>query len=194
MKEKEITFLDSVDTNKVEELMNSTSTNVKYFDVTFSKVVKSYSESLDNLMSDLYVECIKTEDAPTKTLEKYYLELANMLYFMAEQLERLGIYDDMSKASAKEVYSKSYVENSGLKDVNGKSKTTIAELQALAELEAQYPMVVNNIYSRAYSTFKNKISSAQDMLSTLKRILMGRQQEMALESSGNFARGYGGNQ
>ena len=188
-REKEVTFLNSIDTDKVESLMNETDNNVVYFEQTFSKVVKSYSESLDNLMLDLYEECIKTEDAPTQTLEKYYLELANLLYFYTEKVEKLGIYDDMSKSAAKEVYSKAYLENQ-VKEVTGKNKTTVAELQATAELEAQYPMVVNNIYSRAYSTLKNKVSAAQDMLSTLKKILSGRQQELAFDT---YSRSLGGN-
>lgn len=179
-REKEVTFLNSIDTNKVESLMKETQTNVTYFEETFSKVVKSYSESLDNLMSDLYIDCIKNKDPDDKTLEQYFLELANMLYFMAEKLEQLGIYDDMSKSAAKEVYSKSYLDNQVKENLTGKNKTTVAELQATAELEAQYPLVVNNIYSRAYSTLKNKISNAQDMLSTLKKIISGRQQEAAL--------------
>ena len=189
-REKEVTFLNNIDTTKVESLMQETDNNVIYFENTFSKVVKNYSEALDNLMSDLYIDCIKTEDPDDKTLEKYFLELANMLYFMAEKVEKLGIYDDMSKSAAKEVYSKSYLDNQVKESVTGKNKTTIAELQATAELEAQYPLVVNNIYSRAYSTLKNKISSAQDMLSTLKKIINGRQQEAAADS---YNRNLGGN-
>lgn len=189
-REKEVTFLNNLDTVKVESLMQETDNNVIYFENTFSKVVKNYSEALDNLMSDLYVDCIKAEDPDDKTLEKYFLELANMLYFMAEKVEKLGIYDDMSKSAAKEVYSKSYLDNQVKENITGKNKTTIAELQATAELDAQYPLVVNNIYSRAYSTLKNKINSAQDMLSTLKKIINGRQQENAADM---YNRSLGGN-
>ena len=184
---KDVTFLNSIDTTKVETLMQETDKNVKYFEDTLSKVVRGYSESLDNLMSDLYVDCIKNEDVDNQTLEKYFLELANMLYFMAEKLEHLGIYDDMSKSAAKEVYSKAYLDNQ-VKEVTGKNKTTVAELQATAELEAQYQLVVNNIYNRAYSTLKNKISNAQDMLSTLKKIISGRQIEMSADTSLNYSR------
>ena len=145
-REKEVTFLNNIDTTKVESLMQETDNNVIYFENTFSKVVKNYSEALDNLMSDLYIDCIKTEDPDDKTLEKYFLELANMLYFMAEKVEKLGIYDDMSKSAAKEVYSKSYLDNQVKESVTGKNKTTIAELQATAELEAQYPLVRYAIY------------------------------------------------
>lgn len=184
-REKEITFLNSIDMDEVNNIINDTASNVESFNNTFLKIAKSYSEPLDNLMSDLYVDCIKNENPDTKTLEKYYLELANLLYFMNEKLEQLGIYDDMSKSSAKEVYSKSYLENQ-VKELNGKNKTTVAELQATAELRAQYPLVVNNLYSRAYTTLKNKISSGQDMLSTLRKIISGRQIEMSNDISLNY--------
>lgn len=189
-REKDVTFLNSVDTDKVELLMQETDSNVVYFEQTFSKVVKSYSEALDNLMSDLYVDCIKNDNPDDVTLEKYFLELANMLYFMVEKVEKLGIYDDMSKSAAKEIYSKAYLDNQVKESITGKNKTTIAELQATAELKAQYPLVVNNIYSRAYTTLKNKISSAQDMLSTLKKIINGRQQEKANDF---YSKNIGGN-
>lgn len=184
-REKEVTFLNSIDMDEVNNIINDTASNVESFNNTFLKIAKSYSEPLDNLMSDLYVDCIKNENPDTKTLEKYYLELANLLYFMNEKLEQLGIYDDMSKSSAKEVYSKSYLENQ-VKELNGKNKTTVAELQATAELKAQYPLVVNNLYSRAYTTLKNKISSGQDMLSTLRKIISGRQIEMSNDISLNY--------
>ena len=103
------TFLNSVDTNKVDSIMKSTEMNVEYFNTICTQTAKKYSEPLDNLMKDLYAECIKTQDAPTTTLERYYLELANMLYFMGEKLEQLGIYADMSKSAAKEVYSKHFL-------------------------------------------------------------------------------------
>lgn len=186
-REKEVTFLNSIDMNEVDSLMKETSENVVSFNNIFTNVVKQYSEPLDNLMSDLYVECIKADEAPTETLEKYYLELANLLYFMNEKLEQLGIYDDMSKSAAKEVYSQTYLDNQ-VKEVNGKNKNTVAELQAIAELKAQYPLVVNNIYSRAYSALKNKISSGQDMLSTLRKIISGRQIEMSNDISSNYGR------
>ena len=180
MAQQNNTFLTNIDTKKVEELLNQTSENVSYFNKTCEDVVKRYSESLDNLMSDLYVQCIKNDDATLDVLEKYYLELSNLVYFMIDKLEQLGVYSDMSKAAAKEVYSKSYLNNQVKDTVDKKNKTTVAECQAVAELNSQYESVVCTIYDHAYKVLKGKVESAQDMMNTLRKILTVRSSEMQL--------------
>ena len=178
------TFLNNIDTIKVDKLFNETELNVKYFNNVCAKVVSSYSEPLDNLMKDLYVECIQNKDTSIEKLEEYYLELSNMIYFMIDKLEQLGVYADMSESASKEVYSKNYLASSGLKDAQGKSKSTVAELQAKASEASQYESVVSSIYDRAYGILKGKISSAQDMCNTLRRILSTKTEEMKMSMYG----------
>lgn len=178
------TFLHALDTEKVEKLLQETSVNVTYFNNACADVIKKYSEPLDNLMSDLYVECIKDGDATISTLNKYYLELSNMVYFMIDKLEQLGVYSDMAKSASKEVYSKSYLSNQVKESGTGKNKTTVAELQAQAELSSQYESVVASIYDHAYKVVKGKLQSAQDMMNTLRKILTVKGTEMQLSSFG----------
>ena len=178
------TMLTNIDKGKVEALRRDTEANVGYFDEACSEVVRKQCDALDNLMKDLYAECIRGGDAPLAKLEVYYLELANMVYFMQERVEKLGVYCDMAQSAAKEVYSKSYVSNSGLKDAAGKSKSTVAELQALANVDSQYESVVASIYDHAYRIIKNKVESAKDMMNALRRIISTRTAEMQL-SLGN---------
>lgn len=178
------TFLNNIDTVKVDKLFNETELNVKYFNNVCAKVVSSYSEPLDNLMKDLYVECIKNKDTSIEKLEEYYLELSNMIYFMIDKLEQLGVYADMSESASKEVYSKNYLASSGLKDAQGKSKSTVAELQAKASEASQYESVVSSIYDRAYSILKGKISAGQDMMNTIRRILSTKTEEMKMSIYG----------
>ena len=180
MADTQQTYLNNIDVVKMDKLMQETGINVRYFNNTCSEVVKSYSEGLDNLMKDLYVDCIKNEDAPLSTLESYYLELSNMIYFMQEKLEQLGVYADMSESASKEVFSKSYLAQSMIKDANGKSKSTVAELNAQASLDSQYESVVASIYERAYKIVKGKISSAQDTCNCLRKIITSRNNEMQL--------------
>lgn len=177
------TFLNSIDTAKVDSIMAATEVNVQYFNNISMETAKKYSEPLDNLMKDLYAECIATQQAPTDVLEKYYLELANMLYFMGEKLEQLGIYADMSKSAAKEVYSKHYIANNVKDATTGKNKTTVAELQASSEMASQYENVVNNIYDRSYNILRYKINAGQDMLATIRKILSSRQAELQLSAT-----------
>jgi hypothetical protein len=178
------TFLSSLDTEKVDKLLNETTINVTYFNNACAEVIKKYSESLDNLMSDLYIECIKDGDATINTLNRYYLELSNMVYFMIDKLEQLGVYADMAKSASKEVYSKSYLSNQVKESGTGKNKTTVAELQAQAELSSQYESVVASIYDHAYKVVKGKLQSAQDMMNTLRKVLTVKGTEMQLSSFG----------
>jgi len=179
------TFLKSTDVEKVQKLMNDTETNVDYFNSTVIQVVKKYSESLDNLMSDLYIECIKNKNATTDILEQYYLELSNMIYFMIEKLEQISVFADMSKSASKEVYSKSYLSNQVKESGTGKNKTTVAELQAQAEIDAQYETIVSSIYDHAYKVVKGKIDSGKDMMNTLRKIITHRMTEEQLSMYGN---------
>lgn len=179
------TFLNNIQVDKVEQLMQQTTDNVEYFNTTCNAVVKKYSEALDNLMSDLYVDCVKNTNPPTQLLEQYYLELSNMIYFMIEKLEQLGVYADMSKSASKEVYSKSYLSNQVKESGTGKNKTTVAELQAQAELDSQYEAVVANIYEHAYKVVKGKIDSGQDTMNTLRKIITHRMNEEQLSMYGN---------
>ena len=178
------TFLNALDTTKVDRLLNETTVNVTYFNNACADIIKKYSEPLDNLMSDLYIECIKDGNATVNTLNKYYLELSNMVYFMVDKLEQLGVYSDMARSASKEVYSKSYLSNQVKETGTGKNKTTVAELQAQAELSSQYESVVASIYDHAYKVVKGKFQSAQDMMNTLRKILTVKGNEMQLSSFG----------
>ena len=178
------TYLNNIDVTKVEDLLKETGINVQYFNNACNDVVRQYTGSLDILMKDIYSDCIKNGDAPLGLLENYYLELSNVVYFMQEKVEQLGVYADMSGSASKEVYSKSYLANSGLKDANGKSKSTVAELQAQANLDSQYESVVASIYDHAYRIVKNKVSSAQDTMNCLRKIITSRNNEMQMSTFG----------
>ena len=178
------TYLNNVDIEKVDKLMRETGINVQYFNNACTNVVKQYTDGLDNIMKDLYAECIRDQDVTIDTLERYYLELTNMVYFMQEKLEQLGVYADMSESASKEVYSKSYLSNGGIKDANGKSKSTVAELQAQASLDSQYETVVSAIYDRAYKIVKGKVASANDTMNCLRKLITSRQNEMQLSAFG----------
>lgn len=175
-----MSFLENVDQERIIQLMKDTQDNVGYFESLTNAVVKSYSESLDSLMDSIYHEIILIDQPPLNTLEKYFLELSNCLYYMGDKLEKLGVYDVMSKNAYKEVYNNAYL---GLTDVpDSKKKPTVAELTANAENEAQYESVVSDIYAKAYKIVKNKIDAATTMLSSISKIISKRMTEMQLNS------------
>lgn len=172
-------FLYGVDTEKVATLMADTDKNVEYFNEVAAETAGKYTKHLDKLMQDLYKIVVKPSDVATEDLERYYLELTNLIYFMGDKLEQLSIYDDMSKSAQKEVFNKAYLSNQ-LKDADKKNKTTVAENTAVAEQESQYEAVVNSIYNHAYKIVKFKIESAQDMVGTLRKVISRRMSEQQL--------------
>ncbi len=160
----------------VNDVIKEVNDNVEYFNSVSEDIIKKYCDPLDDIMKRIKVDVIDDPSPATDVLEKYLLELSNALYFIGEQVEKLGVYDDVSKASAKEVYNNLYVESqSNL--VNGK-KPTVGESTAVAEKGSIYHNTVNSIYSRSYKTFKFKIDAAYDMVRSLSKIISKRMIEM----------------
>ena len=163
------TFLSNADTERITSVMQETEENSAYFEDTSLRVVEAYTQSLDDLMKAIYQDIILVDYPSELTLEKYFLELTNTVYFMGEKLESLGVRDDMSRAQYKEVYNAAYLGNQ-IKDIEKKNKTTVAENQAVAENAALYENTVNSIYSRAYKIFRYKIDAANEMIKSLSNL------------------------
>ena len=174
------TFLNNIDVDKVNELMAETQSNVEYFEQITNNVVNAYSEGLDKIMMEIYRDIISVDQPPLNTLEKYFFELSHCLYYMGDRLEKLGIYDVMSKNAYKEVYNNSYLSLTDVGD--NKKKPTVAELTAQAENDAQYENVVSDVYAKAYKIVKNKVESATTMLNSISKIISKRMAEMQLNS------------
>lgn len=147
------------------------------------EVVKAYTSDLDKLLVKIKENVV--ENTPSDNiLEKFVMELSNILYFMGTRLESVGIKDDITKLSAKEVYNNSYTDNL-TKVSDQKKKPTVAELTVMAENDSRYQTVVNNIYSRVYRQIKYKIDAAYEMLSSLRKIISKRMQENQLDYTRN---------
>ena len=141
-------------------------------------VVTDYSADLDMVMENIYSNVICDQCPAIVTIEKYFLELSNCLYRMCEKVEKLGVFDSISKSKAQETYNMKYLEHQSSNiGKTGAKKPTVAESTATAEMESLYDKTVNDIYSRAYKILKNKISAAETMVSTLSKILSHRIQE-----------------
>ena len=147
-----------------------------------SKVVNQYTYDLDEIMSGIDSDILKTNNPAIYTIEHYFLKLSSCLYTMCEKVETLGIYDSISKSKAQEVYNNSYLKYQY--DTSGdKKKPTVAELTAMSENDSLYDRTVNELYGRAYKIVKNKIASAESMVSTLSKILSHRIQESQLTTT-----------
>jgi hypothetical protein len=178
-----LTKLDAnVNNNEIDQVVAETENNVSYFTYISDNLVKGYTENLDILMIRIQAVAIDNE-ASDDQLEKYVLELSNVLYFVGEKLESMGIRDDLSKLSAKQVYNNSYLENVS-KPIDGK-KATVAELTANAEEDSRYETIMNNIYARAYRQIKYKVDAAYEMLASLRKVISKRMQEAQLSMQRN---------
>lgn len=172
------TVLNSPEKEKLDELVKTVEENVEYYISISDKIVESYTKDFDVLMSDLKRDII--ENDPTDLLlEKYVLELNNMLYFLSDKIESVGIKDDLSKMAAKEVFNTTYLE-SREKDIERKNKTTVAELTAMAEDASKYETILNSIYSRVYKQIKLKMDAGYDMVNTIRKIITRRMQDAAM--------------
>ena len=174
------TFLNNVDTEVVTDLLNQTEDNSKYFVDITNKVVYSYTNDLDMLIQSIKMTNDSDLEIDITTLDRYILSLSNLLYFVGNKLELVGVRADVAKAARQEVYNRAYLSNQ-LKDEDKKNKTTIAENIAVAEEESKYQGVIQNIYERVYKVIKFKVDAGYELLSSLKKILSRRMQEVDID-------------
>lgn len=177
------TFINKIDTEeKINTIFDNTDKNTNYFTQISDKVVTAYTNDLDTLMNKIREDTI--DNTPSdEILEKYVLELSNLLYFLGSRLETIGIKDDITRMSAKEVYNNTYTDN--LDVAPGGKKPTVAELNVMSENASRYETVVNSIYSRVYRQIKFKIDGAYEMLASLRKIVSKRMQENQLSYTRN---------
>ncbi len=164
--------------DKLKESLSKTDVDVSQVLQIMDSVVLEYSKDLDAVMQHITDEILMDNNPAIVTIEKYFLELSGCLYTMCEKVERLGVFDSISKSRAQDTYNTKYLEHQGSNmGKPGAKKPTVAESTATAEMESLYDKTVNDIYSKAYKILKNKISAAETMISTLSKILSHRIQE-----------------
>ena len=169
-----------MDTTKLNEIMQSVESDVSFIDEMMTDIIKDYSGDLDVIMKNIHDEVLVVDYPAIYTIEKYFMELSNILYFTCEKVERLGIYDSMSKAKAQESYNRKYLE---VTNPSVGKKPTVGETQAMSENAAMYDRTVNDIYNKAYKVLKAKVEAAETMTSTLSKILSHRMQESQLTTN-----------
>ena len=177
------TFLNTVDptmVDKINAVVVRTEQNVEYFTNISDNIVSANTVELDTLVNKIREAALT--DISDNDLERYILELSNMLYFIGTKLETMGVKDDLSKIASKQVYNEAYL-NAPV-DEKGK-KPTVAELTAIAEDDSRYECIMNNIYSRAYRLIKYKVDAAYEILSSLRKIVSKRMQEAQLSMQRN---------
>lgn len=163
--------LSKIDNEAISQIKLRVEDNSRVVDNIVRDIIKPYLTDLDK-----YVEfirgCLNNGENPPSDyeLEDFCMNLSAYIYFASGMCEQLGIRDDIAKAVYKETY------NNARDTVGG----TINDKNAKAELEAQQEQLISVCYSRAYKTMKAKVDSAQELLSSCKKVLTRRMQEMEL--------------
>lgn len=168
--------VDETEMKKVLGIQEQVEDNARTIDKLVNDIIQPYCSGLDKYV-EFIRDCLKDgENPPTTTeLEDFCMNLSTYIYFAGGMCEQLGIRDDISRAVYKEMYHTSRATL---------DKGTVADKDSLAELNSQQEQLVNVCYNRAYKTMKSKVENAQELLSSCKKVLSHRMQEMELTRIG----------
>ena len=161
---------------ELENVKNSVENNSSQIQEIVEGITKPYCKDLDN-----YVDFIKSiladgENPPTsQELDDFCMNLSVYIYYASGMQEQLGIKDDIARAIYKEMYHSSR---------DSIDKGTVADKDSLAELASQQEYLVSVCYKRAYNIIKAKVSAAQEMLASVKKVISRRMQEVEITHIG----------
>ena len=172
--------LDTEDLKEIQGIKYRVEENSQQMDEIVNNIISPYVKDLDNYVIFIKDCLADGQNPPTDVeLDDFVMNLSTYIYFASGMCEQLGIRDDIAEAVYKEMYHsvRSKIEDG-----------TVADKNSLAELEAQKENVVSICYSRAYKIVKAKVESAQELLSSCKKVLSRRLANMELTRMGGSGR------
>lgn len=161
---------------EIKDIQEKVEEHSRIIDDIVYDIISPYCKDLDKYV-DFIKECLKDGENPPTTdeLDDFCLNLSTYIYFAGGMCEQLGIRDDIAKAVYKEMYHTARASQ---------DKGTVADKDSLAELASQEEYIVSASYNRAYKTLKSKVENAQELLSSVKKVLSRRIQEYELSRIG----------
>ena len=165
--------------DEVKDIQERIENDAAKLDEVVKSIIYPYCKDLDKCVESIKTIMQDTKNPPTaQELDDMCIKLPIYIYYASAMQEQLGIKSDISKALYKEMYHSSR---------DKLDKGTVADKDSLAELASQQEALVSMLYSRAYSTVKAKVSAAQELLSSTKKVVTRRITEMELTriSGGN---------
>lgn len=171
-----MSIYDNLNLGEIEKIRQHVEDNSKSIDNIVQSIINPYCKDLDKYVGFIR-ECLADgQNPPTDVeLEDWCMNLSTYIYFAGGMCEHLGVRDDISKAVWKEVY---HSERSKLE------RGTVADKDSQAELASQQEQLTNICYNRAYRIMKSKVDNAQELMSSCKKVLSRRMQEMELTHLG----------
>lgn len=171
--------LQAIPESRIAELESNVEDNARQLDNIVNSIISKYAKDLDAYVQ-FVSDCLKDGENPptTQELEDFCMNLSTRIYFASSMAEYLGIRDDIAKAVYKEMYNAS---RSNL------TKGTVQDKDSIATLHSQEEAIISAAYTRAYKIVKAKVDSAQELLSSAKKVLSHRMAEEQLTnlSGGN---------
>lgn len=155
-----------------QELLDRVEENSAELDKTINDIIERYSGELDEYMRFIMGILRNDEQPPTDAeLDDFALRLSSLIYFTSVGAEQMGIRDDISHSIYKEAYNMAR---------NMQKSGTVADKNTQAEIDAQAEKVINIVYNKSYKILKAKVESAQEVLSSVKKVMSRRMNEYEL--------------
>ena len=77
------------------------------FSNLFDLIITGYTNDIDNVLKDINDNLIINKICPSSDdIEIYMLKLNNEIYKLSDNVERMGIYDSVSRAIYKDCYNR----------------------------------------------------------------------------------------
>jgi len=163
---------DNIDLEKINSIKLHVEDNSATMDKIVDDIVAKYVEDLDACVSHIDSRLCEKENPPTDVeLETFCLNLSTLIYFAGGMCEQLGLRSSIATAVYKEMYNTTR---------NNLEKGTIDDKNTLAELASQQEQLVDIAYKSAYKIVKSKVDNAQELLSSCKKAISRRMQEISL--------------
>lgn len=163
---------EELDKEKISKIRDKVDIDSEKLDEIVHDIIRPYCESLDNYVNFIRDILQDGENPPTaQELDDFCINLSVYIYYASGMQEALGIKDDIAKALYREMYNTTR---------DSLEKGTVADKDALAELKSQQEYLTSVLYKRAYNIVKAKVSSAQEILASIKKIISRRVSEMEL--------------
>lgn len=133
----------------------------------FVSTVKGY---LDHLKNKTATEG-KIAEYEDLVLDMQAVKLPVLMYFAADQMEKWGLYSDVSKAEYQEAYDKAALS---AKEQNGR----VVDMEIAGRDAASTQDWVQKIKARVYSRLKTRLKYADEIFTGLRKIMSKRISEM----------------
>lgn len=156
-------LIDNLDKERFSGDIEIVKKDKEYLQEISDKLTSEFTSHLDKVMQDTYI-LIRDDKLDDKELEKKFLEITNLIYFLSDKLESLGIELTVASARNQEIFNRLFQEAEG----------TIKDKQAQAEEGSKYEYFLKAVYESVYKRIKLKMEAGYEMVSTLKRTLQAR--------------------